>query len=376
MRIENAGIILSSDRSAVQQKTVKQSLRMWVNGQPEVNATEESTEAAATLDLSVQARQSAQWQQALSVKASSLKQAATAGRSLQQTGAASKTDTAVEDMATDPNLKVLMVLFQKMFGVKFYLIEDAIDCMEASNGETARNASANATAAEPAANQSEGWGLTYDRHEEYLDAETTSVNASGLIKTADGQEIQFQFNLTMSRQFMTENNLNIRMGDATRDPLVINFDGNAAELSDRTFFFDVDVDGQAEQIAALESTSGFLALDKNEDGVVNDGSELFGPASGNGFTDLRAYDEDKNNWIDEADSVFGKLRVWIKDAEGQESLYSLADKGIGALYLNPVSSEFSVKDDGNALQGQVRSSSIYVNETGTVGSMQQLDLVV
>lgn len=371
MRIQSAGIILSSDHSAVQQKTVRQSLRMWADGRPEVNITQESTEAAAFVVLSVEARQTAQWQQALTAKAGALRQAPSTGEPLQKAGATGKTEMAAEDMTSDPELKVIMMLFRKMFGVKFHLFEDALkSAEETSQADSAR------VAAEPADNASEGWGLVYDRHEEYLEAETTTVGASGLIKTADGQEIQFQFNLTMSRQFMTENNLNIRLGDATRDPLVINFDGNAAELSDRTFFFDVDVDGQADEIAGLESTSGFLALDKNEDGVVNDGSELFGPTSGNGFTDLRVYDEDHNDWIDEADAVFGKLRVWIKDADGNDNLYSLADKGIGALYLNPVNSEFSVKDNQNALQGQIRSSSIYVSENNTIGSVQQLDLAI
>lgn len=372
MRIESAGIILSSDHSAVQQKTVKQSLRMWANGRPEVNINEESTEAAASVDLSIEARQAAQLQQALSARAGALRQTSTNGGPAHKTGATAKTEVAAEDMATDPGLKVIMILFKKMFGAKFYLIEDAIRCAE----EKSPGNSSGEQASAEAANQSEGWGVVYDRHEEYLEAETTTVGASGVINTADGQEIQFQFNLTMSREFMTENNLNIRLGDATRDPLVINFDGNAADLSDRNFFFDVDVDGRLDEIAALESSSGFLALDKNEDGVINNGSELFGPTSGNGFTDLRVYDEDHNDWIDEADSVFGKLRVWIKDADGQDNLYSLADKGIGALYLNPVNSEFSVKDNGNVLQGQVRSSSIYVNETGTIGSVQQLDLAI
>ncbi len=36
-------------------------------------------------------------------------------------------------------------------------------------------------------------------------------------------------------------------------------------------------------IAFATGNSGFLAFDKNADGMINDGSELFGPESGNGF---------------------------------------------------------------------------------------------
>ncbi len=39
---------------------------------------------------------------------------------------------------------------------------------------------------------------------------------------------------------------------------------------------------------------------------INDGSELFGTSSGDGFKDLATYDEDENGWIDENDSIFSK----------------------------------------------------------------------
>ena len=44
----------------------------------------------------------------------------------------------------------------------------------------------------------------------------------------------------------------------------------------------------------METGNAFLSLDKNSDGIINDGSELFGAASGNGFADLAKYDEDGN----------------------------------------------------------------------------------
>lgn len=55
--------------------------------------------------------------------------------------------------------------------------------------------------------------------------------------------------------------------------------------------------------------SGFLALDRNQNGVVDDGSELFGTQSGDGFAHLALYDQDSNGWIDANDPVFDKLRI-------------------------------------------------------------------
>ena len=54
----------------------------------------------------------------------------------------------------------------------------------------------------------------------------------------------------------------------------------------------------------LGSGSGFLALDKNGNGKIDDGSELFGTKSGDGFADLAEYDSDGNGWIDEKGRVY------------------------------------------------------------------------
>ncbi|MBT6146068.1 MAG: hypothetical protein HOH74_11595, partial [Gemmatimonadetes bacterium] len=216
-----------------------------------------------------------------------------------------------------------------------------------------------------------------DRHEE---RETTSFAAAGVVTTADGEQIEIQVELTMGRQFISEESGEVRVGAELTDPLVINFEGTAAELTDRTYAFDLDTDGEAEQIHFIGPNSGFLALDANENGLVDDGSELFGPTTGQGFAELAVYDEDGNNFIDESDSVYEGLRVWQKDADGQDRLIALGQAGVGAIYLGSIDTPFQVKDDENELQGVVRSSGVYLKEEGGqptgVGTIQQLDLVV
>ena len=80
-----------------------------------------------------------------------------------------------------------------------------------------------------------------------------------------------------------------------------------------------------------EKAQVFLALDKNGDGRMNDGSELFGTASGDGFKDLAAYDEDGNGWIDENDSIYSQLKIWTKDENGKDHLIDLKDADVGAI---------------------------------------------
>lgn len=222
----------------------------------------------------------------------------------------------------------------------------------------------------------QGWGLIYNSHESYYEHEKMMFKAKGTITTEDGREIDFKLHLKMDRKFMSEESINIRAGDAALiDPLVINYAGPSADLTSAKFSFDLDSDGENDSISFVKSGSGLLALDLNNDGVVNNGQELFGPGTGDGFSELGAYDEDGNDWIDEKDSVFSKLKIWTKDPEGNDYLYSLKEKNVGAIYLASADTEFNLKDNNNELNGQVEGTGIYVNENGTVGTVQQINLV-
>ena len=161
-----------------------------------------------------------------------------------------------------------------------------------------------------------------------------------------------------------------------RDPLVINFDGKAAQLSGERFEFDLDADGTVERIPGLAAGSAWLAFDRNADGCINDGSELFGTRSGNGFADLACLDDDGNRWLDEADAAFGKLRLWEQDETGAGTLSTLGEKGVGAIYLGSVQTPFALTDAENEKRGYIRASGVYLREDGGVGSVQQVDLAV
>ena len=222
----------------------------------------------------------------------------------------------------------------------------------------------------------EGWGLVYDHYTSRYEKETAAFAARGIVHTADGQRVEVAIELAMSREFLEQEHIELRAGDALKDPLVVNFGGTAAELTERRFAFDLDADGRKDQIAFVDAGSGFLALDRNRDGKVNDGSELFGPDTGNGYTELAALDDDGNGWIDAADPVYERLRVWSKDPEGHDRLVALGERGIGALYLGHVDTPFLIKDADNATLGAVRETGLFLGEDGGTGTLQRLDLVV
>lgn len=221
-----------------------------------------------------------------------------------------------------------------------------------------------------------GWGIDYNYERTEIHKESLEFSAEGSVKTEDGRAIDFSLAFSMKHHSQTHESISFKAGDALIDPLVLNFGGNVVTISDVKHSFDLDLDGKSEEFSFVGSGSGFLALDKNSDGVVNDGSELFGPTQGNGFNELAAYDSDGNNWIDENDEVFDQLVIWTKDEEGNENLFSLKDKGVGALYLGSVDTPFEMRANNGELQAVMRESSIFLKEDGGVGTLQEIDLVV
>lgn len=216
----------------------------------------------------------------------------------------------------------------------------------------------------------------YTAVDAYVETEDTTFSTKGIVKTADGREINFNIDVSMSRRFVQETRMDLGLSFIqTCDPLVINLDNNVAEVSDQKIRFDIDGDGELDTVNQLTSKSGYLALDKNGDGEINDGNELFGAKSGDGFADLAEYDEDGNGWIDEDDDIWNKLKIWVTDENGRSQLYSLSKAGIGAICLQKAATDFAHTDNNNEAKAFIRSTGVFLYENGMAGTVQHLDLV-
>lgn len=280
------------------------------------------------------------------------------------------TDAESVTSINDLRLTVMILMIERLTGRKV----EIFDASELSN--KVDNSKLQDLATRHDGNTREGWGLVYDYNESYRESESTQFTTQAIVRTQDGQEITLSLELNMQREFISQHNIHLRAGDALKDPLVINFTGNAAELGTNRIRFDLDADGALDEFTFLSSNSGLLALDHNGDGVINGGRELFGAISGDGFADLARYDSDRNQWLDENDAVFSRLLVWSKDADGNDIIEPLLRRNIGAIYLGSTATPFALKDQDNALQGQIRASGIYLTEAGSSGTVQQLDLMV
>jgi hypothetical protein len=349
MKIDSANLQMTSSRQASQEREVRESLRMWSGNQ--------RPDAGAVANRPVSLPESAMV---------SISEAGMAAQSAEQID-----QEMTEAVDRDPGLNLIRRMMEFLTGEKIRVFDAAE--FEASVQQTRVESSSTL-----AATRTSGAGLAYDYYESYTEMEQTSFSASGTVRTKDGQEITFSLELSMTRVYREESSISLRLGEAARttDPLVLNFDGNAAELLDRRFVFDLDSDGRGDQINMLAPGRGFLVLDRNQDGKVNNGSELFGPTQGDGFKELSLLDDDRNGWIDENDRAFSRLSLWSPNERGEGALVSLADANVGAISLTRIATPFSIKNAENQLLGQVRDSGIFLQENGRAGTIQQIDLTV
>ncbi len=195
-------------------------------------------------------------------------------------------------------------------------------------------------------------------------ASSLSVNLDLSISlSADGDRVSFNMAFDFTRtSFSFQNNQS--QEEKQVDPLILN-------LSDEDFSFDLshqvefdlDADGEVDRFYTPSEQNYLLAIDKNANGMIDNGKELFGDADGadDGFAALRAYDENGDQVIDKRDSIYNQLLLLALSGEGQK-ITSLAEKGVTSIYLTENKSNQQYENDN-----RLASESRYVTEDGRSG---------
>lgn len=133
-------------------------------------------------------------------------------------------------------------------------------------------------------------------------------------------------------------------------PIILNVGSGTYQLTSasRGVTFDLDATGAPVRTAwtPANSDEGFLVLDRNSNGLIDNGAELFGSVTpllagghaANGFQALASYDSDGNGVIDARDPIFAHLFLWFdRDHDGRTGpgeLSSLAELGITSLSVH------------------------------------------
>ena len=115
--------------------------------------------------------------------------------------------------------------------------------------------------------------------------------------------------------------------ERTISPLVLDLDNDGIELyslQNSQIFFDLDADGLAEKTGWVKPDDGLLAIDRNNNGRIDDITELFGNATTDGFIILKQLDSNNDKVIDNRDAQFANLRIWKdQDSDGFTDLGEL-----------------------------------------------------
>lgn len=140
---------------------------------------------------------------------------------------------------------------------------------------------------------------------------------------------------------------------ARYSPLVLDLDGDGVELTsiyDANVQFDINNDGEKDQVGWVDKDDGLLAIDLNNDGVINNQAELFGDTAtvDHGFANLSQYDSNQDGIIDANDERFGDLLIW-QDANSDGvsdagELRNLTDVGIKSINLNATETDYEINN--------------------------------
>ena len=289
-----------------------------------------------------------------------------------------------EELSLPSQLRLMKALIEAFTGIKITLpkqFNPQSGDQTATNATTPNNQSAAATDNTEDNRAVEVTTLS-------LEQESVSFSAKGALTTKDGKVVNLNLGFALDYRLLSANE-RLTSAGKLKDPLVLNLDGLVAGFTQGTFNFDLDADGNKEEVTKLDKGSAFLAMDRNGNGQIDDGKELFGALSGNGFADLAALDQDGNGVLDEGDSQFAQLRLYRPG----EALLTLGEKKIGAIFLQSAATEFQhlgVDPAGQEASSDtsqatttpapspavLRQSGIYVTEDGKAGTVQQLDLRV
>lgn len=169
------------------------------------------------------------------------------------------------------------------------------------------------------------------------------------------------------------------------DPLTLDLDGDGIETlasnGHKGALFDHSNDGIRTATGWINKDDGLLVYDRNGDGVVNNGGELFGDntllknseRAANGYQALAELDENSDGKVDAADSAFAKLRVWRdlnQDGISQEGeLLTLNEAKVKALNLANKNAD---RDLGNG--NSLAEEGTYTDSDGNEKQMGDLNL--
>ena len=168
-----------------------------------------------------------------------------------------------------------------------------------------------------------------------------------------------------------------------RDPLVLDLDGDGIETVavNGNTLFDQNTDGIKTGTGWVNADDGILVLDRNSNGTIDNGGELFGDQTvktdgtiaTDGFDALADMDSNGDNVVDASDAAFADLRIWRdlnQDGVSQANeLFTLEQAGVASISVEAVDHA-----DTATAGGMTTHTGSFTRTDGTTGTAANLDL--
>jgi Ca2+-binding RTX toxin-like protein len=153
-------------------------------------------------------------------------------------------------------------------------------------------------------------------------------------------------------------------------PIVFDLNGDGETTSNVRVTFDIDGNGAKDNTGWISGGDAFLALDRNKDGMIDQGVEISflgdKPGARTDLEGLSAFDSNNDDVFDAQDARFSEFLVWQDaDEDGVSDageLKSLAEAGIASIKLS--STAATPSDEGGVV---VLGTSTFTRTDGTTG---------
>ena len=191
--------------------------------------------------------------------------------------------------------------------------------------------------------------------------------------------------MTLIYQFINIDGSPIREGFTTaantRSPLILDLDGDGVETigTNSNVYFDHDDNGFAENSGWVGKDDGLLVRDLNNNGQIDDGTELFGNNSvlssgekaANGFEALKDLDSNNDGIFNSSDTAWNQVKVW-KDANSnglvdEGELLTLEQANVSGINLDYENST-TTDENGN----QHNQTGTFIKTDGSTGSVHDV----
>lgn len=190
---------------------------------------------------------------------------------------------------------------------------------------------------------------------------------------APGERLGLEGAVGVQLEFKFSFSIEIEVGETQvqeSDPITLDLDGDGIELTSYRGGARFDIEGTGRQVTTAFVTGGdaFLAIDRNGNGVVDSGRELFGDQNGavNGFEELRKLDSNGDGVINAQDRDFELLRVFRDDGDGKTEageLITLAEAGVEEISLG-----YRETNDGAAGGNRIAQVASFLRTDGSRGA--------